>query len=113
MTATRITVLGTGLIGRVIVEDLLQEPNLEVLAIDGQDAPLDLLTEHPRLTRRRADLANEKDVTTLLAGTHVAVGAVPGFLGHGVQRGALAARCHLVDISFAPEDPLALQKEVE
>jgi saccharopine dehydrogenase-like NADP-dependent oxidoreductase len=112
MTATRITVLGTGLIGRVIVEDLLQESHMEVLAVDGQDAALDLLPDHPRLTRRRADLADEKNVAALLAGTQVAVGAVPGFLGRGVQRGALAARCHLVDISFAPEDPLALHAEV-
>lgn len=112
MAATRITVLGTGLIGRVIVEDLLQASDMDILAVDGQDAALDLLPEHPRLTRRRADLSDENKVAALLEGTHVAVGAVPGFMGRGVQRGALAARCHLVDISFAPEDPLTLHDQV-
>jgi saccharopine dehydrogenase-like NADP-dependent oxidoreductase len=110
--ATRVAVLGTGLIGRVICEDLLDEPGFKVLAIDGQDSSLALLPDHPRLERRRADLSDQAAVARLTGEADLAVGAVPGALGRGVQRGVLAAGRPMVDISFAPENPLELHDEV-
>jgi lysine 6-dehydrogenase len=112
VTATRVVVLGTGLIGRIICEDLLDEPGMEILAVDGQDGSLALLPDHPRLERRRADLGDAAQVKLLAAEGDLAVGAVPGALGRGMQRGVLAAGRPLVDISFAPEDPLELHQEV-
>ena len=112
MTTTRIATLGTGLIGRLIVEDLLSEEGFHIVAVDGHASALDRLPEHPRLTRLQADLANPEAIGKLLADVDMAVGAVPGALGRGVQLGALSARRPLVDICFAPENPLELQDQV-
>ncbi len=108
MGGKRIVVLGAGLVGHLLVEDLLAEEGAEVVAADRDQAALDRLPAAPNLTRRQADLSRPGEVRGLLAGAGLAVGAVPGFLGRGVLEAAIAARCPLVDISFSPEDPLTL-----
>ncbi len=113
MNDKRIIVMGSGLIGRLIVEDLLAEESFRVVAVDGSSGALDRLGEHPRLSRRQADLASTEAVEAIAKEGDLVVGAVPGFLGRGLQRGVLAARRPLVDICFAPENPLDLHDEVQ
>ncbi|MFQ5670487.1 MAG: saccharopine dehydrogenase family protein [Acidobacteriota bacterium] len=107
MSRTRIAVLGIGLVGRVIVDDLLADPNLQVIAVDARRTGLDQLGSHPRLEVRQADLSRPASVaeTALAARADLVVGAVPGALGSALLEGVLTAGLSLVDISFSPDDP--------
>ena len=108
----RVAVLGTGLVGGLIVRDLAADERLSVLAVDARADALARL-EGPRLTTRRADLANPSEVTAAVADADVVALAVPGALGTAALRAVLAARKPVVDISFSPEDPLALDGEAK
>jgi saccharopine dehydrogenase-like NADP-dependent oxidoreductase len=107
MSQKRVVVLGAGLVGHVLVADLLEEESFQVLAADRSAAALGRLPAAPRLTTRSVDLSRGAAVRALLDDADLAVGAVPGFLGGTILEAAIAAGCPLVDISFSPDDPLA------
>jgi lysine 6-dehydrogenase len=102
---TRVAVLGAGLVGGLIARDLAAEPGFSVVAADLSQTRLDALEG---VETRRADLSDTGEITRLARESDVVVGAVPGFLGPTVQRAVIEAGRPLADISFGPEDPLAL-----
>jgi len=104
----RIAVLGTGLVGRTIAGDLVTEQTFAVTAWDRSEEALECLPRTENLVTRRADLSRSDELRRAVAEADVVVVAVPGFLGAAVLRGAIEASKPVVDISFAPEDPLAL-----
>ena len=77
----RVIVLGCGLIGSSIVEDLARDSRLRVTAVDNREDNLSRLPEAANITRQVADLRTPEAVRSLAAEADLVVGAVPGFKG--------------------------------
>lgn len=107
----RIVVLGSGLVGSLMAKDLAADERFEVVAVDRSEEALGRLeaARLPRLSTRLADLGSPIEITKIIAGADIVVGAVPGFLGHRMLRTVIEAKKPVADISFAPEDPFALE----
>jgi lysine 6-dehydrogenase len=103
----KIVVLGSGMVGRVIALDLA--PDFEVTAVDVRPDNLARLAGTPVRTVQ-ADLSSAAAIPALIAGADLVVGAVPGSMGFATLREAIAAGRDVVDISFFPEDALALDQ---
>ncbi len=106
----RITVFGCGLVGGLIVRDLASDPDVEVRAVDRSDAPLRSLAGLPRVETRTADVSNDEVLRALIADADAVVGAVPGHLGFSMLRRVIDAGKPIADISFSPENFLALDE---
>jgi lysine 6-dehydrogenase len=104
----RIAVLGTGLVGRVIAQDLASDPEISVLAVDRNPEAVAALAGLPRVETRTADLSLPQVVAATVKDVDAVALAVPGFLGSSVLRAVIKAGRPVVDISFSPEDPAAL-----
>jgi saccharopine dehydrogenase-like NADP-dependent oxidoreductase len=104
----KVAVLGGGLVGGVIARDLARGGEFEVTVADLSETTLARLGGVPGITPVRADLADAAAVRRVLAGHGFAVGAVPGHMGFATLRAVLEAGTPVVDISFFPEDALAL-----
>ncbi|HQJ52642.1 MAG TPA: saccharopine dehydrogenase C-terminal domain-containing protein [Anaerolineae bacterium] len=106
----RVCVLGAGMVGSAIIADLAQDKNLEVLAIDRDQAALDRVRQRAPLLSRavQADLGQVGDVPTLVKDADLVVSAVPGLLGTRTLEAVIRAGKNVVDISFSPEDPFLL-----
>ena len=103
----KIVVLGSGMVGRIIALDLAGE--FEVTAVDLSQANLARLDGTPVKTVQ-ADLSSPAEVRRLVAACDLVVGAVPGSMGFATLREVIAAGRDIVDISFFPEDALALDE---
>ena len=104
----RVTVLGAGLVGSLIARTLADDGRFEVLVCDRSEAALGSFAGRPRVATARLDFASSAAVASAVASADVAVGAVPGFLGHAMLRTVIDSGKPVADISFAPEDPFAL-----
>ncbi|MGA2533722.1 MAG: saccharopine dehydrogenase C-terminal domain-containing protein [Candidatus Aminicenantales bacterium] len=101
----KIIVLGCGMVGRVMAADLAKD--FDVTAVDVSRANLDRLGDAP-VKKLTADLADGGVVRDLVRDFDLAIGAVPGFMGFQTLRTVIEAGRNVVDISFFPEDALAL-----
>ena len=101
----RIIVLGCGMVGRVMAADLAKD--FDVTSVDVSRANLDRLGDAPVQTLI-ADLADGGVVRNLVRDFDLVIGAVPGFMGFQTLRTVIEAGRNAVDISFFPEDALAL-----
>ncbi|MFN2237966.1 MAG: saccharopine dehydrogenase family protein [Thermoanaerobaculia bacterium] len=104
----RIAVLGSGLVGGVIVRDLSSDPSLEVRVFDFSEQNLARVTDLPRVSVSKADLSSRDGVTGAIADADAVVGAVPGRMGLAMLETVIAAGKPISDISFSPENPLSL-----
>ncbi|UCD37578.1 MAG: saccharopine dehydrogenase NADP-binding domain-containing protein, partial [Fidelibacterota bacterium] len=104
----RILVLGGGLVGSAIARNLSRDGDLEVTVADNSSQVCDTLTEKYGLTTTQLDVTHKRALTQLVRKTDLVVGAVPGFVGYQVLKTVIKAETAIVDISFFPEDPLAL-----
>ncbi|HEX5855031.1 MAG TPA: saccharopine dehydrogenase C-terminal domain-containing protein [Thermoanaerobaculia bacterium] len=105
---TRVTVLGAGLVGSLIARTLAGDERFEILVCDRSEDALGAFAGLPRVATVRLDFALQASIAAAVAPADVVVGAVPGFLGHSMLRTVIDAGKPLADISFAPEDPFAL-----
>jgi saccharopine dehydrogenase-like NADP-dependent oxidoreductase len=105
----RAVVLGGGMVGAVIAEDLLEEEGLQVTLVDRDASRLEEVAQRsPGLTTRVADCSDPAALAALAAEADVVVGALASHLGFGALRAVLEAGKPYCDISFMAEDPLAL-----
>ncbi|MBX7109935.1 MAG: saccharopine dehydrogenase NADP-binding domain-containing protein [Chitinophagales bacterium] len=102
----KITVLGAGMVGRTIAIDLAK--HYAVTSVDLRASNLALLPAH--IGKTQADLADQKKIRQVVAGADLVIGAVPGFMGFDMLSTVIAQKKNIVDISFFPEDPFALDK---
>jgi lysine 6-dehydrogenase len=102
-----IVVLGSGMVGRVIALDLSGE--FDVTAVDVSRTNLAGL-EGTAVKPLRADLSSPAAVREAIGGSDLVIGAVPGSMGFATLREVIAASKDIVDISFFPEDALALDE---
>lgn len=105
---TRVTVLGCGLIGATIVEDLAGDSSFEIAAVDVSTGNLDKLKPVPNVTGIQRDLRDSRSIRELCAGADLVVGALPGRLGFSALRTVIECGKPYVDISFMAEDFLNL-----
>ncbi len=106
----RIAVLGGGMVGGVIAKDLARDGEFRVSVADVSEAALARLAEVGGVTTTRADLASAAEVRRVVEGCDLVVGAVPGHMGFATLRTVIEAGKDVVDISFFPEDALALDE---
>jgi len=103
-----VAVLGAGLVGSLVARDLASDGRWSVLSVDRSEHALGRLAGIPNLSTERADLSDPAEVARIASKADVVVGAVPGFLGTQTVRAVLEAGRPVADISFSPEDPVAL-----
>ncbi len=103
----RVVVLGAGRVGSAIVRDLARDDAFSVTVADLTHDALEPLAQDGVATEV-ADLADPAEIRRVLAGQDLAIGAVPGHMGFATLETVIDAGCNVVDISFFPEDPLAL-----
>jgi len=104
-----IAVLGAGMVGRAIAIDLAKENS--VTSFDLNATNLDeLKTRNAEIKTVAADLSNFAEYENWFSPFDLVVTAVPGFLGYKTLEAVINAGKNVVDISFFPEDALALDK---
>ncbi len=105
-----IAVLGAGLVGHAIVEDLARDHEYKILVFDNDLAKLKKFENTKNVTTQHVDLLKEKDFAELLKGIDLAISAVPGFMGFETLLKIIKTGTNVVDIAFFPEDPFPLDK---
>jgi saccharopine dehydrogenase-like NADP-dependent oxidoreductase len=104
----RVVVLGAGLVGGAIAQDLSKGGEFEVTIVDSSQEALARLAGETGVVSVRADLSADGQVRRVVEGQDLVVGAVPGHMGFTTLRRVLECAKPVVDISFFPEDPFAL-----
>jgi len=105
----RITVLGAGLIGRVIARELASEEGASVSVFDADPDALERVGRETHASIHQADLSRREVVASAVADADAVVGALPGALGFAMLRAVVEAGKPVADISFSAEDPLQLE----
>ncbi|GJQ26122.1 MAG: saccharopine reductase [Phycisphaerae bacterium] len=101
-------VLGCGLVGRAIAEDLAADAALNVTVADVSEANLARTRADLRLQRMQADLSSAEGVARAIAPFDLVVGALPSALGLMALRVVIESRKPYADISFMAEDATSL-----
>lgn len=104
----KIIVLGAGLVGAPMAEDLAGDDRFEVTVADRDGAALERLAGRAEIHPVTTDLADPAVVKRLVADHDLVLDAVPGFLGFQTLRAVIEAGKDVVDIAFFAEDPFAL-----
>ena len=103
----QIAILGAGMVGRAMAIDLQQK--YSVTSFDVSEQSLDILSKKNKLIKTvKTDLSNFENYPTLLQNFDYVICAVPGFMGYNALQAIINAGKNVVDISFFPEDALAL-----
>lgn len=105
----RISVLGAGLIGRVIARELASEEGSTVSVYDADPDALERVGRETHASIHTADLSRPEAVSSAVADADAVVGALPGALGFSMLRAVIEAGKPIADISFSLEDPLELE----
>lgn len=101
----RVLILGAGRMGYAIARDLAVDPRLALSILDADPAALE------RVRPYAAELLlveSSPPIAQLAARSDLVVGALPSRVGFSALRDVLGAGRPYADISFMPEDPLAL-----
>lgn len=107
----KVVVLGAGMVGSVMACDLARD--FDVTLADVSDTSLARATDRAarlglRIATRRADLSSANELTTLIAGFDLVIGALASRIGFATLRTVIESRRPYCDISFFPEDALEL-----
>lgn len=105
----RISVLGAGLIGRVIARELAAEEGAKVSVFDADPDALERVGRETHASIHQADLSSPEVVSAAVEHADAVVGALPGALGFAMLRTVIEAGKPIADISFSSEDPLQLE----
>ncbi len=110
MTAT-ITVLGAGMVGSVIAEDL-NASGFRVSVADVNNTALSRISERSMgaIGIHHIDCADAAAVTTCIESSDVVVGALPSWLGLQTLQTVIESKKPYCDISFMAEDPRELHE---
>ena len=101
----RVMVLGAGLIGSFVTNELQKDKTLEVAVVDVNDDNLKKCkTQH----RYKADLNDDDVLNSVLRNEDIIVNAMPGFMGYRILKMCIEHKLTVVDFSFMPEDFLEL-----
>ena len=104
----RVAVLGGGMVGGVIARDLAKGGEFDVTVADVAAGTLARLDGVAGIGTVRADLSDPAAIRRVVDGHDMVVGAVPGHMGYATLKAVIETGKPVVDISFFPEDALAL-----
>jgi lysine 6-dehydrogenase len=104
----KIIVLGAGLVGGPMAADLAAEPDFKVSVADIDPASLVRLKKKAAVETIAVDLSDPAAVRKTVRDFDLVLSAVPGSLGFETLRTVVDSGKDVVDISFFPEDPFAL-----
>ena len=108
--------IGAGLVGQVIVEDLVKD--FDVTVVDPNPKALEKIrAKFPEVQTEVASGTDLSRLRTILEKADVATAGVPGQYGYEMMRAVIETGTSLADISFMPEDfdllnDLAIEKGV-
>lgn len=115
-----VTVLGAGLVGRIIALDLILDKGMKVRVVDNNIHTLRNMERDVSsvfdmgspvnfaLDTCHGDLSDPNFVRDVIKDADVVVGAMPGFLGYRTLRTIIESGKSLADISFMPENAMEL-----
>ena len=103
----KIIVLGCGLVGRVMAEDLSKDH--EVTSVDISKQNLGKLTTS-KVLKLCKDVSDLSVLNEVIKDCDLVIGALPGFMGYETMKRVIKAKKNIVDISFYPENPFGLDK---
>ncbi|MCZ8020320.1 MAG: saccharopine dehydrogenase NADP-binding domain-containing protein [Cyclobacteriaceae bacterium] len=103
----KVLVLGAGLVGKVMAEDLAT--SFEVTAADANEEALAYLKQK-NIHTLKLDVTDTTRLQAAAKQADVVLGAVPGFLGYNTVAQIIESGKNMVDISFFPEDPFQLNQ---
>ena len=101
----KIIVLGAGLVGGVMAEDLSKDH--DVTSVDISKKNLNNLKSN-NIKKICLDISKSESLKNVIKDFDLVVGAVPGFMGYKMMQDVIEAKKNIVDISFYPEDPFGL-----
>ena len=101
----KIIVLGAGLVGGVMAEDLSKDH--DVTSVDISEKNLNNL-KSKNIKKICLDVSESESLKNLIKEFDLVIGAVPGFMGYKMMQDVIEAKKNIVDISFYPEDPFGL-----
>jgi len=106
----RIVVLGAGMVGSAIAEDLAQEQGMSVMVVDRSQKALEKVKAKAAVEGIQANLQDKGIISSIVADTDLVISAVPGFIGFPTLQSVIAAGKDVVDISFFSEEPFLLDE---
>ena len=104
-----VIILGAGLIGKPIAEDLALDKNYSVAIADISQNQLESV-ESNQIQKIRANLQDSTALKSTIQPFDFVINAVPGFMGYECLRNCIEARKDIVDIAFYPEDVFGLSE---
>jgi saccharopine dehydrogenase-like NADP-dependent oxidoreductase len=104
----KITVLGGGMVGRVMAVDLARD--FDVSCADLNPEVLKLLNSRYKIKGIHCDFSRPGEIRNAIQGADLVIGAVPGKLGFEVLKTVIESGKNMVDISFFPEDAFLLDE---
>ncbi len=112
-----VVVLGAGMIGSAMAQDLAAREQLQVHVADSRRENLDRVVEKAPVHAHHVDLGDPVVLKKLLKGCDLAIGALPSVIGLQTVKASIESGCNIVDISFMSEDarvldPLARERGV-
>ena len=103
-----VVVLGAGMIGSAIAQDLAAREDLLVHVADSRQENLDRVLSRAAVRAHLVNLGDPDLLRELLKDCDLAIGALPSVIGLQTVKTSIEAGCNIVDISFMSEDARAL-----
>lgn len=104
----KVIVLGGGLVGGPMAEDLSTDKDMEVWVADRSDNILKKFASSPDIKTIQQDLSDSRALLELVQKFDMVLSAVPGFMGFATLKTIIESGRNVVDIAFCPEDVLSL-----
>jgi saccharopine dehydrogenase-like NADP-dependent oxidoreductase len=106
----RIAVLGAGLVGHAIVQDLAKDKDVFVKVYDIDKEKLIQFQEIDNIEAECKDIGGLASFDEIMKDVDLAISAVPGFMGFETLLKIIKTGTNVVDIAFFPEDPFQLDE---
>ena len=104
---SNVIVLGAGMVGSAMAIDMAKNHN--VTLTDFNQNVLDKVQQkHRYLNIQQLDVTHKETVLSIIKQYDLVICAVPGFLGFQTLKTIIEAEMNVIDISFFPENSLAL-----
>ncbi len=104
----KIIVLGAGLIGGPIAQDLSEDADFDVTAADINQFSTRKLGS--KVHTINIDFSIQHNIREIIKDKDIVVNAVPGFLGFSTLKTIIESKKNVIDIAFYEEDPFLLDK---
>ncbi|MFO8165815.1 MAG: saccharopine dehydrogenase C-terminal domain-containing protein [Desulfatiglandales bacterium] len=106
----KIMVLGAGMVGSAIAEDLAHEQGMSVMVVDRSQKVLEKVKAKAAVEGIQANLQDKGIISSLVRDSDLVISAVPGFMGFTTLQEIIKAGKDVVDISFFSEEPFLLDE---